>query len=251
MTKYEFLGDLSRLLSDLPEEERDQALLYYEDYFADAGPENEQQVIEELQSPEAVAALIKEESEENILYGEGDLSEKGEYPLPKRNRGFQEERQGTDERQNSYSGGSMAGSTSYQTDGDSFSHFRERLISFFHEKTVWAVIIVTLIITVGIPTGIPVILGILGALLGIILGLLAGGVSVFLAGAGFLVGGITNFLWNGPTGVLMIGIGLLLFGIGILLFYGGICFCTKVIPALYQACVRVWNNLFHKNGGAV
>ena len=37
MTKYEFLGDLSRLLADLPEEERKQALHYYEDYFADAG----------------------------------------------------------------------------------------------------------------------------------------------------------------------------------------------------------------------
>ena len=52
MTKYEFLGDLSRLLKDLPEEERKQALHYYEDYFADAGEDNEQEVLNELGSPE-------------------------------------------------------------------------------------------------------------------------------------------------------------------------------------------------------
>ena len=32
MTKYEFLGDLSRLLADLPEEERKQAMHYYANY---------------------------------------------------------------------------------------------------------------------------------------------------------------------------------------------------------------------------
>ena len=42
MTKFEFLGDLSRLIADLPQEEVDQAMEYYEDYFADAGPEKEQ-----------------------------------------------------------------------------------------------------------------------------------------------------------------------------------------------------------------
>ena len=32
---------------------------YYEDYFDEAGPENEQQVINDLGSPERVAAIIK------------------------------------------------------------------------------------------------------------------------------------------------------------------------------------------------
>ena len=45
MTKFEFLGDLSRLIADLPQEEVDQAMEYYEDYFADAGPEKEQEII--------------------------------------------------------------------------------------------------------------------------------------------------------------------------------------------------------------
>lgn len=69
MTKYEFLGDLSRLLKDLPEEERKQALHYYEDYFADAGEDNEQEVLNELGSPENIAELIKADSPDEITYG--------------------------------------------------------------------------------------------------------------------------------------------------------------------------------------
>ena len=71
MTKYEFLGDLSRLLKDLPEEERNQALHYYEDYFADAGEDNEQEVLNELGSPENIAELIKADSTDEITYGDG------------------------------------------------------------------------------------------------------------------------------------------------------------------------------------
>lgn len=71
MTKNEFLGDLSRLLKDLPEEERKQALHYYEDYFADAGEDNEQEVLNELGSPENIAELIKADSPDEITYGDG------------------------------------------------------------------------------------------------------------------------------------------------------------------------------------
>ncbi|MCR5587359.1 MAG: DUF1700 domain-containing protein [Lachnospiraceae bacterium] len=62
MTKFEFLGDLSRLIADLPEEDREQAMEYYEDYFADAGPEKEQEIIHDFVSPEYVAAQIRESS---------------------------------------------------------------------------------------------------------------------------------------------------------------------------------------------
>ena len=59
MTKQEFLQQLEQLLWDLPEEERLDAIWYYEDYFADAGAENEQRVLHELKSPELVADNIR------------------------------------------------------------------------------------------------------------------------------------------------------------------------------------------------
>ena len=41
MNRIEFMTELERLLKEIPEEERREAIQYYEDYFADAGLENE------------------------------------------------------------------------------------------------------------------------------------------------------------------------------------------------------------------
>ena len=59
MTKQEFLQRLARLLEDVTREEREEALRYYEEYFDEAGPEQEQALLNELGSPEKVAAIIK------------------------------------------------------------------------------------------------------------------------------------------------------------------------------------------------
>ena len=64
MNRVEFMETLSRLLQDIPEEDRIDALKYYNDYFDDAGSENEQNVIEELESPEKVAMKIKADRED-------------------------------------------------------------------------------------------------------------------------------------------------------------------------------------------
>ncbi len=58
MNRNEYMAALRRALSVLPEEERANALRYYEEYFDDAGPENEQQAIAGLGDPQAVAAQI-------------------------------------------------------------------------------------------------------------------------------------------------------------------------------------------------
>lgn len=59
MTRNAYLTRLAELLQDIPAEERVAAMEYYNDYFDDAGGENEQQVIRELGSPEQVAAEVK------------------------------------------------------------------------------------------------------------------------------------------------------------------------------------------------
>ena len=59
MNRMEFMAELERLLADMPEEERQAAVQYYADYFADAGEANEADVIRELGSPEKVAESIK------------------------------------------------------------------------------------------------------------------------------------------------------------------------------------------------
>lgn len=58
MNRTEYMAALRRALSVLPEEERASALRYYEEYFDDAGPENEAKVIADLGAPDKVAAQI-------------------------------------------------------------------------------------------------------------------------------------------------------------------------------------------------
>lgn len=77
MNRFEYMRRLEALLSDISPSEKEEALTYYNDYFNDAGQENERQVIEELGSPEQVAAGVKEglglqtyEREQDSLEGE-------------------------------------------------------------------------------------------------------------------------------------------------------------------------------------
>ena len=65
MNRKQFMEQLERLLSDISEAERQEALEYYEGYFDDAGPENEGEVIRELGNPGKVAAIIKADLQEN------------------------------------------------------------------------------------------------------------------------------------------------------------------------------------------
>lgn len=58
MTRAEYLAELDSHLITLPREERDMAIAFYEEYFDEAGPENEQAVIDELGKPFNLARSI-------------------------------------------------------------------------------------------------------------------------------------------------------------------------------------------------
>lgn len=70
MNRYEFMRQLEMLLSDITPSERQEALQYYNDYFDDAGVENEQNVVKALGSPAKVAASIKADLTGNAAAGE-------------------------------------------------------------------------------------------------------------------------------------------------------------------------------------
>ena len=58
MNRQSFMSELARKLSRLPEEERLAALQYYEEYFDEAGPEREAEVISQLESPSDIAKQL-------------------------------------------------------------------------------------------------------------------------------------------------------------------------------------------------
>lgn len=70
MNRNDFMRQLEMLLSDITPNERNEALQFYNDYFDDAGAENEQAVIKALGSPAKVAASIKSDLMGNAAAGE-------------------------------------------------------------------------------------------------------------------------------------------------------------------------------------
>ena len=74
MDRAQFMQELEKLLADISETERQDALDFYNSYFDDAGAENEASVLRELGSPKKVAAIIKAD-----LKGSAGGCEYGEY----------------------------------------------------------------------------------------------------------------------------------------------------------------------------
>lgn len=97
MNRVDFMNQLERLLQNIAPAERDEALQYYNDYFDDAGSENEQEVIEALGNPARVAENIKRD-----LFG-GGYGEGAARKAQASDRALVEYGQGT---QNSYMGDS-------------------------------------------------------------------------------------------------------------------------------------------------
>ena len=77
MNRAEYMKELAYLLQDVPDEEKEEALQYYEDYFDDAGPENEEKVVVELGRPEKIAAIIREGAKNGYENQDAEYTETG------------------------------------------------------------------------------------------------------------------------------------------------------------------------------
>ena len=67
MTRTEYIAKLTKYLRKLPQKDYEEALEYFMEYFEEAGPENEAQVIAELGTPkeaahEVISRLIEDKS---------------------------------------------------------------------------------------------------------------------------------------------------------------------------------------------
>ncbi len=84
MTRAEYLSELTSHLISLPKEERDMAVGFYEEYFDEAGPDNEQSVIADLGKPFNLARSIIGETS---LYSKSTvyLQYKESKPMPQNN----------------------------------------------------------------------------------------------------------------------------------------------------------------------
>lgn len=258
MNKKLFLDELHRLLSDLPPEERNQAIKYYEDYFEDAGPENEQAILKELGSPQELANQIKATTQDDIEYGQGssfhrsaaypefyaqkeqsDSQNENNSAFKQTKDGFQQGHQqaGNGFNNNGYrQTGNGFNNNSYQQAANGYnSHYQQQST----RKVAWIVLFALLAITIGLPC-LSVLFGILLAIFSVIVSIV---LALFGTGGGLMIGGIASFFGSffmtaaSGTGAVLftMGIGLVLFAIGALIIWIGVLFCIRFLPALFQA----------------
>lgn len=231
MNKQQFMAELKQLLGELPAEERDEALSYYEDYFADAGEGNEDRIIAELGSPEKVAYTIKS-GLEDVDKTEGEFTENGftGYESPYKDELVYKEIK------------------SERRDFRNIINNRNNLILF--------IIICIFLIPVIVPaffSALGVLLGIAGTAFGILFSLVIAGFALIVAGAIVTAVSIGGFFTSPAGGTVLLGVAFVLLGIGSILFKIGMKITTKVLPALMRGitkfCKTIWFRLFPKRGG--
>ena len=220
MNRVEFMSQLERLLWDISESDRQDAIAYYNDYFDEAGEDNEAQVIQKLGSPGKVAATIKAD-----LHIAGN--EQGEYT----ERGYYHGRETVNQNP-----------PAKRTDEERRSK---------HNKRVTGTLLVILIVFAS-----PILLGVGGGLLGGVIGLIAAvfavlvavaicGVAFPIAGIACVVVGIFRMAFSPAEGLVTTGVGSILLALGILVVLLFVWVTFKWIPALFRGCVNLFQRLFH------
>lgn len=250
MSRREFLAQLERLLWDIPVQEREEALEFYNNYFDDAGAENESSVIQELGSPGKVAAIIKadlggsrkeygeytETGYSDGIFDDRDMPERAGADTKKENTDKEEQRQ---QEENGYNG-------PYSRHGyGSAKHQRNR------SGLMWGIIIICVIIAVPVVGGIGI--GILGVPFGLLLGLLGIFAGILGCGVGLLGGGIAmvvyaliHMLGNPAAALAFSGAGIMLSAIGILLILVFVLVVVKVVPAVFRWVIDLIQRIVHR-----
>ena len=222
MSKQQFMAELKQLLGELPVTERDEALNYYEDYFADAGEENEEAIIEELGSPEKVAFTIKAglaDSDKEI----GEFTESGF-------RGY--ENTNKDEIINTIPEGNDRG-------------FNQR-----NSDSKYKLILIILVLLITLPVTLPLLgtafgltVAAIATIFALIVAFAAAGIGCTVAGAICLVVALAGAALRPMGAVVMSGLALILLGIGSLLTTLGFKIITKAIPKICNVCVTIFKKL--------
>ena len=215
MSREEFMKQLETLLSDVPEEEKREALEYYRGYFEDAGEENEERILKELESPEKVAQTIKadlgmekDDSESN--------SNKAEFATQKE-----------------------AGK---QENNDKSGRILLIVILAVITSPVW----------VGAVGGLlGGALGLAGGILLVAIAAIAVAGALYITGAALIGIGISQLVVGGiATGTAMLGAGFLVLALAVLATIGCVWLYGRFIPWLVRGCVTLCKRAFSGKGRA-
>ncbi len=233
MNKEEFLRQLEMQLSGMPENEKQEALQYYRDYFEDAGTDKEGEVLASLGSPADVAKTIREEN------GGGEYTEKGYLPTAGTSHTSFDSDADMRHQDNAYGQGNQAYGAAPQK-----------------EKKDTAVIVLSIILIIlTSPLWIPL----LGSLIGLICALVGGFIGFAVAGVVMVIACIVAVIASlvgmcvglpGTVGLIFIGAALIIGAVGILFILLTTLICRYAIPWLCNCVKKLWNLIFGRKEAA-
>lgn len=278
MSYEEFMKELGGLLAGVPEEEKEEALQYYSDYFADAGRENENQVLSELGSPRKVAELIKAGLRNGGMDG-GEFTEYGYTDErfakkddlmrrePKKEKKSQNRYSYQGQEKSSYSGSAYRkpegsdysygnGSKAYEsgagaynngkdTYGNAYGNGNQGNTSYQQKGGPWTnrglkILLVVLIVFCALPVAFPAVI----AVAAVIFGIAVAAISIFFAlvigAAAVVIAGIVIICAGLSKLILLPSAALLTTGIGLLIFVIGLVAAVAAV----RLCMLVYPALF-------
>lgn len=213
MNRQEFMNRLEYLLRGIPEAERADALEYYNNYFDEAGAENEYQVIQELGSPEQVAqTILSNVQQENFERMKQDYS-------------------------------SESGS-------DKTVKAEKKKMSTMTKVLIILVIILTFPLWIGVVAGLfGALVGLLGGLFGTVIGVGGAAIGLVVGGMACIFAGITKLAILPAAALATIGIGAILVTVGILLALLCILLVGVWIPKLVKVIISWIKRITHREEG--
>ncbi len=209
MNRVEFMKELRAGIVKLPYQEAEAALEYYEEYFEEAGPKNEERVIEELGDPKEVAAQImrdfrNKEAEAGNAFDEKEVT--SSYDFTSSTTGFNMNDIKLDDNK--------------RAKRDSRSSMSS------------PVFIILMILA--IPIALPLLLGAVGVLIGVEVTIFALGIVSFalvIASIVSLLAGISTLGASLMTGLFIIGLGIIIFGFAIIVGIG-VKYANKLVNGI-------------------
>ncbi len=260
MRRKEFMWQLETLLADISEEEKQEALSYYRSYFEDAGEENEERILRELESPEKVAATIKadlkmEQGNEAGVYTEHGF-EDGRFGNSK-----QELSQKTAESGNYQQG--MNGSYQQGTNGNYYQgtngnyqqgtngNYQQGASGNYgkgrsrEEDRVIKIVVITIAAVLTSPIWGSILLSILGTVFGLAVAFVVTAFSLYVCGGVLFGVGIGQLaVGSVAVGFGMLGASMFVLGFAILITIFCVWICGKGVPWLCELIRKLWRRVF-------
>ena len=260
MNRIEFMDQLKDLLREISAEEREEALQYYEDYFADAG-EEQAEVIRELGSPQKVAATIKADlkcgSTDAGLFTEcGYEDERFTAKATPAKRSDGDEKQ--ESTQESESGYRYNRGTEAERNGQEKSGYTYRNPDPQEQKKPATslglkILLIILIILIGIPVMIPLGIALICLVISLVIaayaffaGLVLGAAGILIAGIAVTAIGVMLFTVAVPAALLTTGTGVLVTVVGLSATVATVKLCIVMYPAMFRMIVNICRMPFHR-----